>query len=317
MLHRLNPLQIPSYLSIALLCCIASFLTPHGTITIDEGAYYLATKAFTDSGSLSLQNGLTKSIGFEIIGAKPIVEYVGEHLYSQYPPGHAILSSPLYALFGLSGLFLVNGIATALILILTFLIAQNIYSSKREGYIASALALVACPSLLYASSVWPHALSSSLILLTYFILFHRQNNPFSPLVSGLVAGVALLIRLDSAIPLFALDISLLLATPLRINLKRLSLFTLGSLPALLALCILNSYKYGFFSPLVYGVDGHGSLLRSLPFLVVTITALTILLFFFHWLSRREITLSDKASLLGVLAALLLAILTTPESLKKL
>ena len=94
----------------------------------------------------------------------PVLRTHDGRLVSQYPEVFTLLAQPFYRLMGYDGLFVMNALAFAAVVWLTFRLAARLFESRK-------LALNACLILVFASYAWeysqatmPHALSALFVI---------------------------------------------------------------------------------------------------------------------------------------------------------
>ena len=273
-------------IAVCVLILIASGFASDGFLIVDEFVYFLGAQAFSDGFSLVLNNGLDLFDSPDLVFFNLVSGPNG--LVSQYPVGSSILSAPLVSLFGAKGFVFLNAISAVGMIYLTHRIALQLYGDEAVAVLASLL-LVFCTFLLeYSVAIWPHAISSVLVLTTVS-LFLSAIDDAAPrpiglaLASGLVLGAAILVRTDGILLLPAIGtIAIIFATqPVRILVAGAA----GMVPALAILAWTNVLKFGFANPLSYGASDAGvSLSRGAGMigLCAIAFALFIALRFVNW-----------------------------------
>jgi hypothetical protein len=165
---------------------------------------------------------------------------------SVYPPGLPLLMALFQTVAGYCGAFLVVPCCSALTVWLTYLLGRRLFDAPQAGLVAAAL-VAASPVFLYqimnAMSDVPATAAWTLALL--LVVSDR------PLLSGLAAGAAIMIRPNLA-PLAGVFVAWLALTNRRSVLR----LAAGIAPALCAVLLANWRMYG--SPMTsgYGELGH-------------------------------------------------------------
>jgi hypothetical protein len=138
----------------------------------------------------------TASIGYPGHGLDPdlaffpMPEYtviVDERIYFHYPLPFAALSSPLYALFGQRGLYVIPLVAT----VLTGLLVYRWTSRSVPHWKVASILLLAfgTPLFFYSLVFWEH--TSAVLLCTVGVYLLSQSGPTSPKWKAIAAGGAL------------------------------------------------------------------------------------------------------------------------------
>ncbi|WP_306120149.1 MULTISPECIES: hypothetical protein [unclassified Roseitalea] len=181
---------------------------------------------------------------------------VGGQAMPQYPGAYGLVAAPFYAHAGLKGLVLLNTVSALAAVILTRQIAMRLYDDRSVAFAAAALLGGATFLSTYALGIWPHALALALILvgIERAILCTR----WSRVVSGLALGLAVSIRVDAILAVFAVFFWLrLFAAPARR--ADAAVFLLGLLPGLALASQVNFVKFGVAAPLAYGPADGGTM----------------------------------------------------------
>ena len=290
-----------------------AFVVSSGLFTIDELIYLSAAEAFAHSVSLSIANG------FEIFGSEHLrLAFLRDGplgLVPQYPSGYTLLVSPLVAGLGARGLILLNALSAAGMLYLCRRLVLALSNDRSIANRASILLAVATFLPEYAFGLWPHALSGFLVLaVTTFVVIGVQHDihPSSDrvlVVGGLVAGLGILVRVDTMLILAPLAIwmSVYAARPI----QSLGLVVVGFVPGLLASAALNQSKFGTLLPITYGHAGTGGNSDPLSYLPLALLFVGTLIVLVSVRRYRRATLLLPA--FGVLlAAVLLLTAISPS-----
>ncbi|MBN1270155.1 MAG: hypothetical protein JXB04_11240 [Kiritimatiellae bacterium] len=227
-----------------------------GHLSVDEVGYHWMTKSVADGRPWTIDNGYeeTPSPALEVMTASTVKACNG-HLHGKYPRGFPLLAAPLYRVMGLRALFLLNALAFAVVLILTWRLACR-YLDPAWSLVACGILALATYSWEYSQGAWPHmtalafALGGILLGLGIPEEPRRGRGAVRALMAGLLMGIALWVRLDAVLLLGAVALIVLWARPVR--LAEAALLGVGAAPALLALALDNHFKYGSWSPFFYG-----------------------------------------------------------------
>ncbi len=242
----------------ALAIVAGGFVVSDGLFTIDEMIYFIAASAFAQSGGYAIANG------FEQFGSNDLQMWFlvngPNGLVPQYPPGTAILGAPLTAALGPRGLVLMNAIAAAGTLALTYRLAWRMHKDHIVAAGAAALLLVGSFFLEYAYGIWPHMLHTLFVLAAVSFAYEASDpdakKPFlAALCAGILIGYAMLMRSDGILILPGIGVLVLLyaARPILVMAGGL----LGLLPAVGFMALANLQKFGSLNPLSYGTTGGG------------------------------------------------------------
>jgi hypothetical protein len=266
-------------LSLAAALIVAAFLTPPAAFSIDDVIYIDMARAMAERGSLDItdQNipagapALTKSAG--------IVHLIDGRAVPQYPAGYGLIAAPFFGLFGVSGLILMNALAGALSLWLTYKIAFRLYRDDRIAANA-ALILGACTLFAgYVLAIWPHMTALACLLGgAYFALETSietgRRRMMAALAGGFIFGFGVFFRVDALVPFAAVFFWLrLFALPS--SRAPALLFLAGAAPCFLLAAYFNFEKFGAFLPVTYGpnMSGNSSLGAYGPLAVAGLAAM--------------------------------------------
>lgn len=243
----------------------AAFVVSPGLFTIDEMIYLISVDAFADRLSLTVDNGFGTyrsddlRLWFMVEGPNGLTP--------QYPPGLTVAGAPFYALLGTRGLFVLNALAAAGSLLLTYRLAIALYKDQAIAATSVVILFFATFFVEYAFGIWPHALSVFFVLAA--LLFAVQSIHHSgrkarilAALSGVAIGLGFLFRSDAVLilPVVGAAVILYSARPMQAILAG----TLGLLPGIAAAALFNLYKFGSANPLSYGrpASGGGDDLRG-------------------------------------------------------
>ncbi|MEY3213935.1 MAG: hypothetical protein RIT28_4416 [Pseudomonadota bacterium] len=222
-----------------------ALLVSPGALLLDEGTNQLAAQAMAEGRGFDLGNGYAERPAAALTMLAPgfsaqVTPQLGR-LVSQYPPGFAALSAPLYAVFGAVGVNLVSGVAVAAVAALTAALAPK---DQR---------LWALGILLLASFFWEYGLAATAHASALaFGLGALVTAAQRPVLAGLLFGLGVTQRLDGVLLLPALAAAMSVAGPGLVRRGLLGL--LGAAPPLVALAWSNHARFGTWSLLSYGVS---------------------------------------------------------------
>lgn len=251
--------RITLYLTIASLAIIAgAFIVSDGLYTIDELIYFIAADAFAQNGGYTISNG------YEQYGSSDLQMWFlvngPNGLVPQYPPGNAILGAPITAFLGSRGLVLLNAIAAAGTLALTYRLGWRMHGDHLIAAGATGLLLVGTFFLEYAYGIWPHMVHTVFVLGAVTFAYEASDpeaeRPFlAAICSGILIGYSMLMRSDGILILPGIGTLVLLYArrPILVMLGGL----IGLLPAVGFMALANFQKFGSFNPLSYGGTGTG------------------------------------------------------------
>lgn len=239
-----------------------------GPLSIDEVLYQWMARGAAAGHPLSVANGFEELASPEL-ATVDYMRTVGGRLTVQYPVLFPLLAAPLYAWIGFTGLFLMNAIAFAGVLLLTWRIGARLLGDGRTALLGCAILALGTFAWDYAMAAWPHMLTLLFELAGFELALaslhagrpgiasgaappmdRPHERPMAALLAGVLLGIAVGLRRDAVffIPLAALP--LMFAEPPRI--RSLVALLLGALPPLAVVGWLNWLRWGAWSPLSYG-----------------------------------------------------------------
>lgn len=166
MLSAPQRLDVAAALQLATLSVATSVLISAGVVCSNDGSQYALIRALAEDGSPIIDRFVeyTRNVDYA---------RVGDHFYSDRPPGVALLAVPLYWLvqaFGFSdegrqlAVSSLAHVAGATATVLLFALARRLGAS-RAGAVFAALVLAWCtPLRSYSSALFSHAFSAALVL---------------------------------------------------------------------------------------------------------------------------------------------------------
>ena len=255
-----SPARLIVVLSAALLVG-AVFVSP-GFFIIDEVVYVLGLDAFARTGGYVVENG------YDLFGANDfkiwLLQKGAGGIVSQYPAGTAWAGTLLLPLFGAKALMALNVLAGIGTLIVTYLLALELFRSEKIGFLTVLLLGLFSFWAEYVFGHWPHSVSvflTTLALLLVLRALPREARAFLPAVlSGLAIGAGMLFRLDGILvaPGIAVVAILWAVRPVIV----LAGGAAGLAPMIALLALTNHAKFGSWNPLTYGVSGGTTDLSS-------------------------------------------------------
>jgi hypothetical protein len=253
----------------------ALWLRP-GPFLIDEITYGLMAKSAAE-GRPFIWNGYEELASQELESLQ--IRATPGGLSAQYPEGYALLAAPFRALFGYSGLFLLNACAFLIAAALCQKLAHRVLGNARAAALATALWAFATYSWEYALAIWPHSVALAAILGCALFVFDGVERAEDPrafrrlLAGGLCVGFGLTVRLD--VLLCAGPLLLPLLSRGRTGLKLGLGFALGLVPGALLASALNLRKWGSLLPISYGDAEHT---QVVPWALAALVGLAALAF---------------------------------------
>ena len=280
-----------------------------GYLSVDETIYHWSAKEFATHLSLDIRNGYEEYPSPELV--HPFLRVHNGKLYTQYPAMFPVLAFPFYKLAGYYGLFLMNALAFAMVVVLCFATARRLFGDLD---LALNSLLILCFTTFfweYSQAAWPHMVSSCFILGAFYAFVRAFQAPEKrqrmlwALGSGIIAGFAPGIRNDGICIFPIVTLPLVCTTQLR--LRELVMVLAGMLPGMCLLSWINFLRYGVASPFS---DGNASLS------VQSMLAIGALCLSFPALLTRPVvlkTISKRKKVLWLVAAaaVLLAFLIEP------
>lgn len=292
-----------------------AFIAPAAPFIIDGGIYLDMAHTMANHGALHIaENG-------GVAGAPPLTKFLtvahDGKVYPQYPSGYAIIAAPFYTLLGVRGLMLMNALAFASSIWLTFAIGRRLFDEQVAKWAAIMFALATfAPT--YAFAIWPQMLSLALWLAAVYtvLLAHKSGVRSDALsffaLSGLLIGIGLNVRVDAMLAALAIFFWLRLFARPSDRLAPLA-FILGLAPGLLFAAWLNQIKFGVFTPFSYGdSQGVDSVGRYMPVIILAIAAVAA-----AWavnlpaLARQALVTLNRYWLTAAIAILVAALAVSP------
>ena len=308
-------LRVGALLALAAGHLLASlFAVVPGYLSIDEATYHLMTKYLSETGGFEVWNGYRELPSPELVSASLVAR--GPRLVGRPPVLHPVLAVPFYRLAGYRGMFALNALAFAAAAVLVFLLAHRLFDDVDLALDAVLVTVLATFAWEHSQAAWTHA-SSLLFTLGAFTLAVSALLDEKPLrgatlalAGGVVAGLAVGIRLDSVFLLAAILLLFLFRSPWQPG--RALAAMAGAAQPLALLAAINRQRFGTWSPLSMGREvGLPEIARYLPLLALGGVALTV-----TWaLTRRPVRrwLRRRRAVPIVAVALTLVALAVPAS----
>jgi hypothetical protein len=307
-------------LGFALVATTAVFGIP-GYLTWDAGTYHLMVRTLYETGSFAIANGY-EELSSPLLAVGQVTVKDGR-LAAQYPEFYTILALPFYALFGYRGLMVLNAAAFVGICALIWRMAAWFSADRNAPLAAVAVYALATYAINFTQSSYPHLTSTFLICAAVWLLWGAALGkgelaaaaPWSWLrrgegrcaLAGLVFGIAVGVRLDSAFAGLALAVPLV--TFRTLGWRALFACGLGGLAAMLGLAWINAAKFGVFLPFSYGREGSGGSTGSLSGYIPVAAVAALGMAIFAWHRVRPIRL-NRWALAFLLTAVAVALIST-------
>jgi len=215
---------------------------------------YVSQAHLWRAGTLRVQQPLVEQVSwpnrewvFAPLGYQP--QSADGTIVPKYPAGLPIIMALFLAIFGDNGPFYVAPVFGALAIGFTYLLGREATGSRAVASIA-ALLLLASPAFLTHLMV-PMSDVPTAAVWTLVALVALKGDGSRPLLTGMIAGLALLIRPNLIL------LALVPACAWRFRPEPLVRYALGLAPWLLAIGGINTFLYG--DPLTFG---YGTVLES-------------------------------------------------------
>ena len=320
--NRLTTGRAAAVLPGIVLLLFTLFVAVPGHLTWDSGAYHLDAQSITETGDFFIDNGYEAFPSPLLQVGQTVVS--GDHLVSQYPAFHTLLAAPLHAVFGYRGLLLLNALAFLGINVLVWRLAGWFSDERSAPVLAVLVYSLATFGWEYTQSSYPHLTSTFLIVLACWLgwgaALDRDDLPrWVPAVlrspagrsgmAGLVFGLALGVRLDTAFAVLALGMPLL--TGRGVQWGRALALAAGAMPMVAVLAWINLAKFGAFNPFTYGKDGSGGYIGSLTHYVPIALCLAAVALVFAFRDAIPVR-PTRRTVIWVGVAACVALLVTPQ-----
>jgi len=258
--HAKRALPFAVLLFIILGCVIGVRYGSFAAAGSDSYGYTSQARLWRD-GALRLQQPLVEQVSwpnrewvFTPLGYRP--QGADGTIVPTYPAGLPIIMALFLAIFGENGPFFVAPVFGALAIGFTYLLGREATGSRAVGSIAAVL-LLASPAMLTHLMV-PMSDVPTAAVWTLVALVALKGDGSHPLLTGMIAGLALLIRPNMIL------LALVPACAWRFRPEPLVRYALGLAPWLLAIAGLNTFLYGDPLTFGYGAVGDSYSLHAAP-----------------------------------------------------
>ena len=272
---RLN--ERVTFLTVLALFSVLAFLAPPAAFSIDDVIYIDMAEAMAERGSLNVSVQSAPQNAPPVTKSGSIVHLIDNEAIPQYPAGYGLVAAPFFALFGVSGLLLLNGLAGAASVWLTWRIAVQLYADRPLAGYAATLLLAATIFSGYLFAIWPHMAALAAVLGGTWWVLKADNEPdgggLAAAIGGFLFGLGLLFRVDAFVLFIAAYFWLRMFAQNATRLTALG-FLSGAAPSFILAAFLNWQKFGVFLPIYYGAkDGFDSAASYFPLAAVCFGAM--------------------------------------------
>jgi hypothetical protein len=206
-------------LIVALVWLLLIILQPKAFWVVDNGSKFIQTASVLSpdtEGAALLYPIAELDPDFEFNPQPaPWTTRSGSALYSQYPPAFAFASAPFYKLLGHRGLFLLPWLAGLLALLA---LARLFGKTEQNRALIVAACGLATPLLFYGILFWEHTIVCALVLSAFALLFESDSKA-KQLAAGVLFGLAVWFREESAVWLVTIPTMIILVERQSISLK--------------------------------------------------------------------------------------------------
>lgn len=265
------------FIGLAALFTALAFLAPQTAFLIDDVLYIDMANAMADRASLNITPENMPAGAPTVTISPGLVHVIDGEAVPQYPAGYALLAAPFFALFGVSGLILMNALCAVLSLWLIWRIGLALYEERWIAQTGALLFGLATIFSGYVFAIWPHVTSLAMTLGAALLSIEASGDDsrrrLKILCAGLLLGAAVNIRVDAIVPAIAIFFWLRLFALPKDRIAALSLIA-GLAPGFILAAGLNEAKFGVFLPLYYGdKQGLDSAARYAPVALAAFAAI--------------------------------------------
>jgi len=139
---------------------------------IDEASYFLQASRLPNL--FEVYNGYP-ALKFDSVYSFPWWAK-DDRLYPSYPGNYAFIAYPFFALLGLKGLFLINTFSFTAVMYMVYSLLRKLNYDEKWGILAVLLLAFCTFSTQYVTAIWPHMLSTSLVLASFYLLLQGKVN---------------------------------------------------------------------------------------------------------------------------------------------
>lgn len=144
-----------------------AFYPPEIFWSLDEGGKYLHIQSIVRSGDVSAPLPYPGRYLDRDLQFVPLMYWSRSdaQIYSWWPVGFPIISTPLYSIFGWYGVYILPAACGAIMSLLTGLLVRHLIPHA-QWFAAAALLIVglATPVMFYSTTCWEHTLSAALVM---------------------------------------------------------------------------------------------------------------------------------------------------------
>jgi hypothetical protein len=189
-----------------------SILLNAGVVCSNDGSQYALIRAFVDDGSAVIDDYVEYT--FEVDYAQ-----IGDHFYSDRPPGVALLAAPIYAAakaLGVSDVGRQSAVAFlaslfgALSVVLTFFLARRLGAARFGAVLAALTLALATPHRSYSAALFSHAISSALLVAAVHLVLPgtwADKRVRAQLLAGVIGGYACGVDYTNGLPVAVLCVT--------------------------------------------------------------------------------------------------------------
>ncbi len=233
---------------------VTLFTAVPGYLSQDEIFYHWMAESMATRGSLDLWNGYGELPSPELV--HPLATAHEKRIFPAYPYLSAVLALPFCRVAGFFGLFILNCLCFAGLVVLCFFTARKLFGDIDLALNSCFILIFGTFAWEYSQAGWPH-ISAALFVLASFFFFADAFWAKTPhrarcfaLASGLVGGLAIGIRIDCVLVFAGILLPFLFSRPCR-PIEAFMVLA-GALPGLALLSVTNFVKFGVINPLSYG-----------------------------------------------------------------
>ncbi|MGC8880078.1 MAG: glycosyltransferase family 39 protein, partial [Anaerolineae bacterium] len=156
--------------------------------SLDEGGKYLHVQNIVQSGDASAPLPYPGRYLDRDLQFVPLMYWSrsGDQIYSWWPVGFPLISTPLYSFFGWYGVYILPAVCGAVASLLTGLLVRRIVPHAQWLAVAALFIVgLATPVIFYSTTFWEHTLSVALVMGSILaILYAWQSGRIAWLVAG-------------------------------------------------------------------------------------------------------------------------------------
>jgi hypothetical protein len=223
------------------LVLLARGLPPRTFFVGDPGVKLIAARNAIEHPSRPLDIDLPRIGGQQVGLLDPFFRVHGDHAHATTSELFPLISAPLIAMFGIRGAFVLPAVGFLLALA-SIAYLGRVLDERRRWTLLLFVAVACTPLLFYALEFWEHTLAVG-IAATGTILFVARRSSLSLLTSGLLLGLAALLRPEALCYCAALLVGARWLTP-RPSIGDLTLVIVGVVIAYLSFATASAVHSG-------------------------------------------------------------------------